>query len=178
MCGRSSLLFSQTSHPSAGPKELTNPHISLFTPLIHSFNSFPADSLVSKLTRQQLAIRLQKHQAEGKVCAGYTTGGGENLIHSLSSSSLQWHFQEHDGAKSWGRSMRLCFVTAWDHWPLPQRPQPILDDLLSIIIETTVKGSCQEGSKIQSKVKHKGVRLRVCSLNQQALFIPSKSGFP
>lgn len=62
MCGRSSLLFSQTSHPSAGPKELTNPHISLFTPLIHSFNSFPADSLVSKLTRQQLAIRLQEHR--------------------------------------------------------------------------------------------------------------------
>lgn len=61
MCRRSSLLFSLTFHPSASPKELTSPCISLLTPLIHSFNSFPADSLVSKLTRQQFARLLREH---------------------------------------------------------------------------------------------------------------------
>ena len=103
MCKRSSLLFPLLFHPSAGPEELTKPCISLFTPLIPSFNSFPADSLVSKLTRQQFALALQEHWvgSEGTCRPHHRRRRKSDLL--LVISSFQWHFRECNVAKSWGQ---------------------------------------------------------------------------
>lgn len=65
MCWPSSHLPPLTFHPSAGVDKLL---ISLFTSLIHSFNTFQADSLVWKLTCQHFALPIQEHwvEKEGK----------------------------------------------------------------------------------------------------------------
>lgn len=117
MCWPSSHLPPLTFHPSAGVDKLL---ISLFTSLIHSFNTFQADSLVWKLTCQHFALPIQEHwvEKEGK-CWLHRSRRRKNdsflaiLLHLVAFPGM--HCSKNLGRPACSQNMFLCFVTAWDH---------------------------------------------------------------
>lgn len=126
MCWPSSHLPPLTCHPSAGVDKLLT---SLFTSLIHSFNTFQADSLVWKLTCQHFALPIQGHwvEKEGK-CWLQRSRRRKNdsflAILLLLVAFPGMHCSKNLGQPARSQNMFLCFVTAWDHMASTSHPVP------------------------------------------------------